>query len=85
MLQGTPTTFNESHAKAVFTQVGPHGLDFVRAGDWNPFTRPKIAFVGGWGEPGNQIMDEKDLQLVDSVEQVLELGDRPLNLQMFHR
>lgn len=47
-----PVFFPTQHAQAVFDSVGSDGLEFICDPKWNEFPRPKIAFVGGWGEPG---------------------------------
>ena len=64
--------------------VGRDGLDYVCGSGWSHFTRPKIAMVGGWGEPGGRCQGADHLTLVGSVEEVLQ-DTRPLNLQLFHR
>lgn len=73
-----------SHAERVFAACGADGLEFVSDPKWNAFPRPKIAFVGGWGQPGSDMADVDSFRLVKSFREVIDSSDK-LNLQMFHR
>eukprot|EP00958_Prasinococcus_capsulatus_P019234 scaffold2351_cov403-Prasinococcus_capsulatus_cf.AAC.5 len=70
--------------EGLHAKVGRDGLDFVCKSSWSRFPRPKIAMVGGWGEPGDLAQGADHLTLVNSIAEVLQ-DTRPLNLQMFHR
>lgn len=85
VVAGTPATCNVLHASKIHSTVGEDGIEYLTSGPWNDFGRPKIAFVGGWGEPGQMAVDETSLKLVKSFADVINDGDHPLNLQMFHR
>jgi hypothetical protein len=74
------------HSPHAVLSPPPAGLQFIRSGPWNPFLRPKVAMIGGWGAPGTIVCTDEYLTLVDSFGQVLDdADDRILNLQMFHR
>eukprot|EP00041_Stephanoeca_diplocostata_P016540 m.326124 g.326124 ORF g.326124 m.326124 type:complete len:591 (+) comp20397_c0_seq1:240-2012(+) len=86
VLDGVPVMCNTAHAAHVFDKIpGNSGLDWICNGPWSSFKTPKIAFRGGWGQPGQTLVDECALELVNSFDDVLHKGTDPLNLQMFHR
>jgi len=64
--------------------VGPDALEYLTKSTDDTFDPPKLAMVGGWGQPGSSVYGEEHLALVKSVSQLLK-DERPLNLQMFHR
>lgn len=83
VLDGVPVLCNTAHAAAVFDAIpGQSGLDWICNGPWSKFKTPKIAFRGGWGQPGQNLVDERALELVKSFDEVLRKGDDPLNLQV---
>mmetsp|Transcript_15963 Transcript_15963/g.38851 ORF Transcript_15963/g.38851 Transcript_15963/m.38851 type:complete len:505 (+) Transcript_15963:193-1707(+) len=85
VLDGTPVLASPSFAARACEQVGSDALDYlIDDPQHNTFPRPKIAFVAGWGRPGSMMIDDEELRMVNGFSEVLE-GDRPLNLQMFHR
>lgn len=87
VMAGRPCTPSVEHAAGVFQACGgsdSSGIDFLCDGPWNPFPKPKIAYVGGWRAPGSALVDDRHFKLVHSFREVLE-GDLILNLQMFHR
>lgn len=67
---GTPTLCSPELATGVHRQVtGGDALAWVSSARWNDFGQ-KIAFVGGWAEPGTPLVDEKSLTLVGSFSEV---------------
>ena len=52
VIAGEPVSCSPTHARRVYQHVGdsggPGGRHFVEHGPWGTFSRPKIAFRGGW-------------------------------------
>lgn len=80
----SPFFASAANASRAFDACGPDALGYVSDPKWNAFPRPKIAFVGGWGQPGSDMADPDNFRLVKSFREVIDSDDQ-LNLQMFHR
>ena len=56
VIAGTPCTCSDTHAADVYQRTGEDGVKFLTGGPWNTFKKPKIAFVSGWGAPGQSLV-----------------------------
>lgn len=77
---------SEEYASDVFAELrGRDAIEWATTSDWSTFDeRGKVAMVGGWGAPGTHVLSNRDMIIVKSFGEVLR-GEKPLNLQMFHR
>ena len=77
---------SRDYAADVFAALeGRDAIEWATESAWSAFgERGKVAMVSGWGAPGSHLLSNRDMIIVHSFGEVLK-GEKPLNLQMFHR
>ncbi|WZN64813.1 hypothetical protein HKI87_10g63700 [Chloropicon roscoffensis] len=92
VLNGVPVLLGDPrHASKPFEAIGRGSdkgcaLEYFCGGEMDALSRPKIAFLGGWGAPGSDFSSEEYLSLVANFSDVVDpKNENPKNLQMFHR